>query len=228
MGYFDNPPHIGRNPLTLEPEGALVEFLTRVIEPEMGVTFRFVRHPLARILYSLEQGEIDAAALFGKTAERASRFDYPEQAFFDMQPVIVVNNRHAMNVISSAEQLRHKKISYTVGAIVSPFMQASDIELNRISGDDTLLRNLNMLALGRIEMAYWPDRDAVLFAQNQAGLTRFLKILTLPEPALPLFTIFSPKKRDQHWQKNYDQAFSRVGGKDKYAALLTTYLGNDQ
>ncbi len=224
LGYFINEPHISSNEQSGGPQGVLVEFLNKRIAPEMGVKFSFVKQPLVRVLASMENGSIDGAVLFAYTPERAKRFNYPGNSFFNMQSVLTVNQKNPLTRVTSAEDIRHMKIVYAIGAITTPFIQQGDIKMELTGGENPLLRNLMRLNLGRVDAAYWPDEASVIYTLDRQNLNGTLKSLQIPEKTIPLFTIFSQRSKVKNLAERYDRAFEKVGGSDLYQKMMSAYI----
>jgi hypothetical protein len=190
MGYFSNIPHISSRDINNDPKGPLFTFLDEVIGPKMGVTFHFVKQPIARILAQLESGEDDGAVSFGYTKERAQRFNYPEHSFFSLKPVLAVSINNPLQRISSPADIRHLNIAYAIGAIQSPFIKNANIQVELTSGENPLERNLKRLYMGRLKAVYWPDEVSVIYCLRQRGWEKQIKILRLPEESIPLIPFF--------------------------------------
>ncbi len=226
LGYFGNAPHIWENPRTKEAQGVLVGFLDNVIGPAMGVRFRFVSQPLARVLRSMDEGRLDGAALVGFTKERALIADYPRNSFVYMQSAITVGADNKLMEIGSPKDLEAMKIVYAVGGMVTPFIREGNIPLDRTSGESPLERNLGLLARKRVDAVYWPDANAVMFALGRDDRKQ-MRVLLLPERQMELFTVFSKHEAHRRLTQAYDEAFERLDGFHRYQRMMHDYLEND-
>lgn len=223
LGYFINDPHITTNSISGKPEGILVDFLEKIIAPEMGVTFKFIHQPLARTLNSMEFGIIDGAVLFGYTRERAAKFNYPQNSFFKMQSTMVLNIDNPLTRISSIEDIKNLNISYAIDAIVTPFIKNSHIQMYMMSGNDPLARNLKKLQERRTDAVFWPDMSSVIYTLNKLNMDN-LKILTIPEDKIELYTIFSKATKNQNLAIRYDKAFQKVDGTNLYNEMVISHI----
>ncbi len=223
LGYFDNAPHAFKDG-NGACDGALKEFLQKKIGPEMGVSVNLVSQPIARILQSMSDGTIDGAVLFGFTKERAEKYNFPTNNFFELVPVIIVPIDSKIKNIKTAEDLKDLKIGYALKAIESPFVRGKGLEFDKIGGTDALEVNFRKLTGKRIDAIYWPDKPVVVQLVKKLGLEGKVRIIQLPEKAIPLYTIFSKKSSHKDLSSRYDKAFEKINGKKLYMAMLTPFL----
>lgn len=87
VGFFKLTPHAIPADKT-DHNGAAIEYF-KLVSKKMGLgDVAFMQIPLARLLLTLEENELDMILLLGKTPERESKLVYPQIPFFKMQPAI--------------------------------------------------------------------------------------------------------------------------------------------
>jgi len=226
LAYFSLSPHIYKNSVDGQPSGIMPIFLHKFIAPEMGVKFKLVNMPLARILVEMERGNIAGAAVFGYTKERALRHQYPRSNFSQMRPLIAVNKSNPLNKINKISDISHLNIGYVTGAILTPFIKDRGLKIITIGGSNTWTRNLQNLVNGRLDAVFTPLEVNLIHSVKQAGVLKDIKMLHLPEPAIKIYTLFSKAENFSHLKlaERYDLAFEKINGRKVYRALMVDYL----
>jgi len=224
IGYFDLAPHIAFNKQTNKTEGILPDFLQNHIAPTMGVTFKFIHMPLARVLRSMKAGKIDGGALFGYTMARAEIYDYPINNFYNMQSVLVVRKNNMLNKIVSIDDIKDMRIGYVTAALITPIMKSKQIKMELMSGTNPWNRRLQMLMSDRLDAVYSPAKANLVYEANKLGATNDIKILSLPEKPSKMFTLFSKASKTSNLPHRYDKAFKKVDGDKLYKAMLLKHI----
>ncbi len=226
LGYFTLAPHIFQDK-DGNAVGPLPEFLNKHIGPAMGVTFKLVNMPLARILKEMERGELPGGALFGCTQDRTVTYNYPVHSFYSMQPVIAVLKSSPLDEISLPANLKKLSIGYVTDAIISLYMKNNQIEFLNLSGNNTWQRNVKMLLEGRLDAVYSPAEINMMHAANNVNVLDKIKIIRLPEAPNKLYSLFSNDKAFDklNLATKYDKAFKQVNGAHVYKSLLSHWEG---
>jgi hypothetical protein len=221
LGYFTLVPHIFQDK-DGNAAGPLAELLNKHIGPAMGVTFKLVNMPLARILKEMEKGKLAGAAIFGYTPKRAEKYTYPVHSFSSMQSVIAVLKSNPISETSLTINLKKLSIGYVGDAIVSPYMKYHQIKFLNISGKNVWERNIKMLINGRLDAVYSPNKINMIHAVSSVSVLDKINIIRLPEAPLKLYSLFSNGKNfvNLNLSARYDKAFTQINGAQVYKSLL--------
>ena len=187
----------------------------------MGYELQLTKYPIARLIYLIENGELDGALSFGKNAEREKIFVYPESAFMQMKPAILTLkvNRIEIKAISDLEKLTGIGI-YNKGYL-SPMMRGDKIKKSRIAQEDVTKTGIEMVLAGRLHAFYSPDSEelkwSILNLKNKLK-TSDLDLIYLPENPLPLYTVFA--KHNKHLAQQYDKILKSRASAKEYSSYL--------
>lgn len=217
ISYFVVPPHIIYDYESERVSGAAFEFLNQKIAPEMGVRFVWEAEPIPvpRQLRMLKKGQIDASIIFAKNDERSRIARYPRSSFYDSRPVLALLKCHPLNQILKVNDILDLDIGYNDQGYLSPFMKDKRIHLSNISHKDWITQNLRKLLKRRIDAMYVVEAPPILYAAKRYDSRNKIKLIYLPEPKIPIFTVFSKKSAPGLVDK-YDAAFNNAGGRDTY------------
>jgi polar amino acid transport system substrate-binding protein len=217
ISYFVVPPHITYDYKSAEVSGAAYDFLNQKIAPEMGVEFVWEQYPIPvpRQLRMLKKGQIDASIIFAKNDERSQIAQYPHSSFYDSRPVLALLKCHPLNQVRNVEDILDLDIGYNYQGYLSPFMKDKRIHLSNISHKDWITQNLRKLLKRRIDAMYVVEAPPILYAARRYNSGNKIKLIYLPEPKIPIFTVFS-KKAAPDLKDKYDAAFKKVGGRSTY------------
>lgn len=220
VGYFVLPPHVGEKGQSYQEAPAFRYF--EQLMPAMGVKAATAEaYPLPRLLQKLEAGEIDMVLMMARSPERAARFVYPRQAFFVAEPAVAVGREQGLRQVQSIEQLLNLRIGVWQEGFLTPLLRDRRLTLTRMSGDFVAQRNLRMIELGHVDAFYSPDRCAIEHARARTAQPARLRVLALPEPGVPLYSVFS-RQAAPRWLRAYEAALAEQQAKSGsgYLALL--------
>lgn len=217
ISYFVVPPHIIYDYETEEVSGAAFDFLNQRIAQEMGVSFIWEIEPIPvpRQLRMLKKGQIDASIIFAKNAERSRIAHYPQSSLYDSRPVLALLRCHPLNQVNTVDDILDLDVGYNHQGYLSPFMKDKRIHLSKISHKDWITQNIRKLLKRRIDAMYVVEAPPIIYAAKQYDSLDKIKLVYLPEPKIPIYTVFSRKSAPGLGDK-YDTAFERVGGRRTY------------
>jgi hypothetical protein len=179
---------------------------------------RFKWLPLQRLVGALQHNQVDMALLLARNPEREAVFVYPRQPFCRARPGIAVPAAHGIETIESIDPLLTLSIQVSAGAYRSAFIQDPRIHLEPMHGDDYTPRCFLKLRRNRIDGCYQPDHYALLFEANKSTYRSRIRILTLPEPPIGLYSVFSRKSAASYLQ-SYEAALAEVVREISYEDL---------
>ncbi|MBB1521438.1 substrate-binding periplasmic protein [Aquipseudomonas guryensis] len=221
VGYFDLPPHTRTE--GAQPSGGISVAYFELIARKMdlrGVSYS--RLPLPRLLKMLERGELDMILLLAKDAERDARFLYPQQALFSTASVLAVQASNPLAAIHSAEDLLALRIGIWQDGYRSPLMRDPRLQLQTLSGDNVMNKGLRMVAAGRVDAFYFPDDFTLKYEAKNLGNQVQIKVLTMPEQPLRVYSVFSRKNGNQYLPR-YERALREVQAQQPYAEFFDAF-----
>lgn len=206
--------------------GYVVELTQKIFEPH-GIKVEYKTIPWARALRELEHGLIDGIIGASKIKERLDKgYLYPKETIGIAQSVFVAAKGDPWKYydISSLETIilgvQHDYIygepldGYTQKHIGNPSL------IQLMAGNNTFLRNLEKIKLGRIDVAI-EDKAVALYTMKQAGFSGEFTIAGGLE-ADPIYLTFSP-----HQNKNittlFDQGIQKLRREKKLLKILEKY-----
>lgn len=225
VGYFSLLPH---SP-TVEGDvdsGAAVLYFKRIVQKmkindasEVSIT----EQSLPKLLFLMEEGQLDAALFMAKNDERAQKFDFPNQAFFNMKPSLALKDTHPLKEVKSVKDLLGLKIGVWEKGFFSPMIKEKGINLEGLGSGNVSERNLKKVMSGRIDAFYSPDKATILYETIHLGIDKSTKVLELPEKSVELFTVFS-KKAKPEFKISYEKALKEVQAEQSYEDFLKEFL----
>jgi polar amino acid transport system substrate-binding protein len=193
VGYFDLPPHATQDAAG-KASGAAVDMF-RLVAQRMGVpTVNFQQLPLPRLLKMLDAGELDAILLLVKNPEREAKYFFPAKSLYQARAGLAVAASSKLTVLRSPDALQGMRIGIFLGQYLSPSMRQAGLNLELVGGgQDMYVRNFKKLMLGRLDAVYAPDTFVLRYEAKVSGVTAAIRIVELPEPATPGYTVFNKK-----------------------------------
>jgi ABC-type amino acid transport substrate-binding protein len=219
MGYFELPAR-ARQGADGHAEGPAIERFKDIAE-KMGLkNVVFVRFPFARMLAELENKRIDAALILGKSPDRDAKFHYPKRPFFVVQSGLIVR---ADSPIADSRDLPRAPpmvVGVMLGSNLTPSMMNPNLQVEYLPGDNPAVRNLEKLLRKRLDAVYTPDVDVAFYDVTVAGAARATRVIALPDPPTPIFSVFT-KEQGALLGEKYDRAVEAVAKeKGAYGQLL--------
>ena len=217
VGYFYLPPHgYTRGE---QPAGHALQYFKRVAQL-MGVEVSYRQEPLSRLL---QDRQLDMVLYLASSAERRRQLQFASQPLFLMQGVLVVRQQSAYGAIRTAEQLQGMRIGIWADGYLSPLLASRRAQLDAMSGDDVVERNLQKLAIGRIDAFYSPEPYSVREVLRRQGWQGVYRLLPLPEAPVGLYSAFT--ERGRTYLPSYEQALDAVLRQQSYSDYLQQQLG---
>lgn len=224
IGYMDVAPHIGWD--GTRTVGPVVDLWTEVLGPGMGVAVVWIGPlPPVRLLASLRDGQLDAAAWLVRTPEREALFVYPDQALSTIEAGVAVRRGSPLARATSASAFRGKRLVFFSEGYIAPRVRASGAEWDLL-----VAQNWRSLGLRKV-IDHWADGayDAdVLTLKDclaQEGLSDRMDLVTVPDSRGDIYTVFS-RTGAERFLKTYNEVWGRSKSEDPglYSRLLAPYL----
>ncbi len=222
VGYFQVSPHAMPD-VQGNAQGVAVAYFKRIAE-KMGLSdVHFRLFPLQRLLMALEHNQVDMSLLFARNPGREAAFVYPERPFCYTQPSIAVPAAHWLRTVESVAPLLALSIQESAGAYRSAFIQDPRIQLEPMHGDDYTPRCFSKLLLNRIDACYQPDHYPLVFEANKNQYDSRIRVITLPEPPIGLYSVFSKQSAGIYLQ-SYETALDEVAREITYEDLFKAFI----
>jgi hypothetical protein len=110
-------------------------------------------------------------------------------------------------------------INESAGAYRSPFIRDQRLTIEPLYGTEFTSRCFTKLVTGRIDACYQPDHYPLEFEANKGIHQSKLRILTLPEPPVGLYSVFS-KESSKKYLTKYETALGQVKQELLYEELF--------
>jgi polar amino acid transport system substrate-binding protein len=192
IGTFNVPPQMFLDAQG-QHQGAAVEYF-KILALRMELTdVVFKEYPLSRLISELEDGQIDAALFLAKDDRREAAFQFPAKSYFAVQSGIAVRSSLPLRVVPSIETLAGLRIGVIQDGYITPLLNQPAMTLKPLAGARAPILNLKKLMAGHLDAVYIPDINTLQRNIAQLGLEKELRVLLLPEPATPVYTVFSSK-----------------------------------
>ncbi|MDE1464297.1 transporter substrate-binding domain-containing protein [Spartinivicinus poritis] len=224
VGYFNLIPHIEEGENNTPPKGPAISYLKKVME-KSGVTELQIPpkpYPLSRLLQALELGKIDLAVALGKSPQRAKKFTYPSKPFLKMQPSFMLLKKSPLDSLQSINDILLMDIGIYEKGFLSPLMRDKRLKTKPLSGNNIIFRNYKIMLRERLDAVYSPDSYELIYTAKINGFYNNIKVVSLPEPKVGLYTVFS-KKTAIKYAKNYENALSNL---ESYESYLIKFIDN--
>ena len=165
VGYFIVAPFTFIEESNNELKGAVVEFLEKIIAPEMGVKVIWAKEAtsIPRQLFQLDNHELDAGLGFAKNSERAKILNFPRNPVIETTSGLALVKNHPLRDVKKLEDILDLKIGYVHKAYISPFMRDKRIKFEFVSQINAILLNFQKLLAGRIDAQYQPNMIPLLY-----------------------------------------------------------------
>jgi ABC-type amino acid transport substrate-binding protein len=228
MAWTALPPHIfaqegaeGGGPPT-GPTIALFES----IAARMGYRVDWVGPlPLSRITSERETGDLklDGATMSIMTPDWLKQQLYPSRPYFSAVPCIAVRSDNPLHKVDSIADIDGYRIGWatTLASIYPPIIadHKDRLVLDELGGEDWIARNLQKLAVGRLDAVFELNRYSLAYAAAMEGLADKVRILLLPGDPLNHYFVFNRNSpRAQALLDAYERAVA--GMKFDYGAML--------
>jgi polar amino acid transport system substrate-binding protein len=128
-----------------------------------------------------------------------------------------------LKTIESIAPLLTLSIQESAGAYRSAFIQDPRIKLEPMHGDDYTPRCFSKLLLNRIDACYQPDHYPLVFEANKNQYDSRIRVITLPEPPIGLYSVFSKQSAGiylQSYQTALDEVAREITYEDQFKAFI--------
>ena len=204
VGYFDLPPYTNSD---RGAEGPALQYF-RQISKAMQVEVKFHPYPLPRLLKMLQDNELDAALILGKTAERATFLVYPQQPLLLTQPALLIPASATAHDLSTIAAQPSLQLAYWQAGHRGSWFDGAKAELFAITGDDVAERGIDMVASGKVDAFYAADIRPLQYLLGLRPDPHQLMIVPIPEQ-VGLYTAFS-KRGAESLLLRYEAALKQV------------------
>jgi len=215
MGYFEISPHIYTSTINGQPTGALVAFF-KIVVKKMGYDLSWVGPlPHARLVQYLERGDkIDGDPIMSLTPERKTFLHFPGNHFYLAKPNFVVMKNNPLTKIDSIDDVKGYVVGQFKKAANSKFVNENKkfFKFHIIStGKSMFQQHLKKLSMGRVDAIHTLDEFSLFFEAKKLHMQTKIKVLSLPEPSLPFYSVFCKNKKGKRLAHQYDIAFKELG-----------------
>lgn len=204
VGYFDLAPYTNND---RGHEGPALQHF-RKIATAMQVEVQFYAYPLPRLLKLLQNNELDAALLLGKTTERSAFLFYPQQPFIMTQPALLLRSGPQVPSLSALAADSKLQLAYWQAGHHGSWFGGAKARRLAITGDDVAERGIDMVASGKVDAFYTADIRALQYLLDLRPTPHNLQILPIPEQ-VGLYTVFS-KRGAESLLMRYEAALQQV------------------
>ncbi len=213
IGFFNLPPHAYLQSGANEPQGAAVSYFNDVANL-MGYEIDWIGpYPFPRLILDLQLGNVDGSIFIAKQPEREEFLYYSKLPVNEITSIIAVMNDNPLSAINHAEDLNDLRIGTPSDVILGDFMsQLSDrVIFSNLSGRTWFEQQLQRLVSGRIDAIYGRNNHSIIYEARRLGLLDQLKFLTVPEPPIEVFVVFSKLNPNaSQFIDQFDQAASNL------------------
>ncbi len=214
MGYFEIKPHMYLDSKTGKPAGASIRYFESIAK-EMGYDVEWAEAlPLPRLLQYLKEGNIDGTLVMTKNPEREEFLWYPDSPYHLMRPIFVVKKDNKLEKIESIADVKGYRVGFLLGGNLTKFIRdhTDDLKMDYIAGQIWAKSNLLKLITGRLDAVYDLNENTMPYEAKLMGIQDQIKIILLPEPPMPLFTVFSKKsERGKALVEKYNSVSAKSG-----------------
>lgn len=216
VGFFDLPPHAYLDVNTKKPKGMAIDYFHKLSFLPKDMKVRFIQLPLPRLLKMVEHNQVDIVLFLAKNKEREAIAIYPSKPFYDMKSAIIVKKSAYKNSQIDLEELKKFRIGVWADGYYPQFL--NDFKLAKLTGTDIYKRSIEKILSSRMDAFYNPDSMNLLYSIQEVDKQNELKIVTLNQPSVGLYTVFSKKFIKEFTIENYSLALERQNKIEPYSA----------
>ena len=205
--------------------GPVNEYVMKVFK-EMDVEVKFLKMPLARLIHSLQNNDLDMISFYTLGSEIKGGVD-AEEAFSKFFPGVLVRRDVKLKSISSARDLLGLKIGTKKGMPMIESMSDKRLNISYIEASNSLERALRMTLFGRFDMV-WSNavHELIYMSQKDNDFEKF-KVIFLPEDPLPLGSVFSSHGASK-FKSRYDEINRRLIKENTYQKIFNKSVKNPE
>lgn len=187
---------------------------------ELGITIEIQRHPWARALEMMRNGQADMITGAARTAEREVFMHYVPISYYAVRPVFFTQKGKGQ-LIRSYQDLNGKSIGYSLNsAYFEPFN--SDTKLNKV-GLSTEPQLLQVLALKRLDLVIGTEPN-ISYDRARLGYVDVLEPTAYQPPdKTELFIALSRKSRAMEFAPEVERALHKFMTDGTIEAILQDY-----
>jgi hypothetical protein len=224
MMYFSVPPFIIYDEQTKTVSGATYDFVQNYVAPQLGITFSWDKEPtvVPRQLMTLERLDNYASALIVFSPARAKNAAFPESSYYESSSVIAVLNTSRIREVRKIDDIAALTFGYGDDLYIGSFMNDRRIKFDFVSSANFAGISLRKMMLGRIDAAYAPNREHMIYEVRRLHLEDRVRLIELPFERAGMFLAFSKSSGDL--VTRYNRTFNDAYVKDIYSKLLSKYI----
>jgi polar amino acid transport system substrate-binding protein len=195
MGFFEIKPHLYEDKTSKKPDGASIKFFDEIAS-KMGYHVEWIGPlPFLRLIQNLKDGTIDGSVLLTKSNERTDYLYYSDSPYHLVQSIFVLKKDNKLEKITSIDDVKGYSVGCLKGINQTKFVKdnTDKLTLDYLHGDTWASQNLNRLVAGKIDAVYDLNSHTLLFEAKLLKLDDQIKILSLPEPPVGVYSVFSKK-----------------------------------
>ncbi|HUW71284.1 MAG TPA: transporter substrate-binding domain-containing protein [bacterium] len=181
--------------------------IINILERELGIKIEIQRHPWARALEMLRNGQADFCTGAAYTAERAQFMEYVPTSYFVVQPVFYAQTERAGSV-NSYDDLKGKVIGQSIDSFYfEPYNSDKSLEKLDLPTEKQVLL---MLSLGRIELGIGTEPNISYDVSVLGYRSKLVRVNWIPPAHTDLFFAFSRKSSAVSLVPRVDAALKRL------------------
>jgi len=167
--------------------------IVQKLADELGITIEIQRHPWARALEMMRNGQADMVTGAARTAEREVFMHYVPVSYYAVRPVFYTQKGKGQ-LVNSYQDLYGKSIGYSLhSAYFEPFNSDSRLKKVGISTESQLL---HVLALNRLELVIGTEPN-ISYDRARLGYVEVLEPTAYQPPdKTELFIALSRKSKN--------------------------------
>ena len=207
IGYFQLPPLQYFYNDAQGPRGATFTYF-KEMAAQLDYKVEWIGPlPLLRFSEKLKEGVIDGALGFHKNKITETFLHFLDKPLFFAQPILIVRKDNPLSQLCSINDIYGYKIgtAESLSGLFSPFFDnhREKITLEALGSDTWLEQNIRKLLLLRIDAIFDRQPYSVQFIATKIHIEDQIKILPLPEPATPMYIVFSKASRqgEKYWSQ---------------------------
>lgn len=190
------------------------------LSDELGVTIEIRRHPWARALEMMRNGQADMVTGAARTAEREVFMHYLPISYCAVRPVFYTQKGQGQS-IRSYQDLYGKKIGYSLhSAYFEPFN--SDTRLDKV-GLSTEQQLLQVLALKRLDLVIGTDPNISYDTARLGFAEKFEPTAYTPPDRTELFITLSRRSPAMNMAPQIEQALQKLMDDGTIETILERY-----
>lgn len=190
------------------------------LERRLGMEIEIQRHPFARALHMIRQGDADLIPGIAYTEERAEFIRYATPSYYEVGPVFYTQKGHGKE-ISRYQDLYNHTIGYSLhSAYFEPFNSDTGLSKRGLSTEEQLLK---MLASRRLEVIIGTNPNLAYDVKRYGLSGKVEQTDYIPEQKTPIYFGISKRKHGPELQGRIEAALSEMRADGTLQAIIKAY-----